>query len=114
MRINGYNDKLQGNAPLNKKPEGAQKQPAAPGSDKDGDVDVAPRTETQGEDSIEISANAQKFLVQGQGQQKAQTPVRPEAVERAKQVLQSGLYNDSGVLDKTASAIMGREFAAEA
>lgn len=48
-------------------------------------------------DSIEISQGARDLL--------GQAPVRPEMVDRARKILSSGVYNDKGVIEKTAEKI---------
>ena len=54
-------------------------------------------------------AGAQQLLEQGQ----KSGAVRPEMVDRAKAILQSGSYNDKGVIEKTAEKIADK-FNAEA
>lgn len=116
MRINGQNN-VQGTSPRDYKPEGAKGgQAPLQAQDTDGDSDRSGTPAAQGEDTLEISDNARKLLAgieQPQSQDKS-APARPEAVERARKVLQSGVYNDAGVIDKTAEAILHREFSADA
>lgn len=64
-------------------------------------------TGKQAQDTIEISARAQQFLKGEKTEQGQAAGVRPEMVARARQVLQSGTYNDNGVIEKTAAKIAG-------
>jgi len=108
MRVDGYSG-LQGTGPLDpNKKEGlagtSQAQPAgSPQLDAEHDVNLEDATDT-----IEISAKAREVLAGGAVSTANETSaIRPEAVERARKLLQSGLYNDHGVLEKTADKIAG-------
>jgi len=67
-------------------------------------------------DTVEISARANELLaarkVEKADSTEADTEVRPEAVDRARQILQSGTYNNAGTLDRTAEAL-GQLFRSE-
>lgn len=58
-------------------------------------------------DSLEISPKAQELLAKTQQKNNAAEPdlVRQEKVERAKQVIQDGSYNNRGALEKTADKL---------
>jgi hypothetical protein len=57
-------------------------------------------------DTVEISAEAQALLAGGSmPDQNQSVEVRPEMVDRARKILESGAYNDQGVLEKTAEKI---------
>jgi len=57
-------------------------------------------------DTIEISAKARELLAGGGVSNTSEAPaVRPEAVERARQILQSGTYNNAGAIERTAGKI---------
>ena len=110
MRVDANNG-VTGPAPKDPRAEAAkqserapQVEPAsAPIVDNDGDTDGG------SSDTIEFSAGAQQLLEQGQ----KSGAVRPEMVDRAKAILQSGSYNDKGVIEKTAEKIADK-FNAEA
>ncbi len=111
MRVD-VNNSINGPAPKDPRAEAAkqgekagQVVPAStPDIDHDGDTDSG------SSDTIEFSAGAQQLLEQGKG---ASGAVRPEMVERAKSILQSGSYNDKGAIEKTAEKIAD-SFSAEA
>jgi anti-sigma28 factor (negative regulator of flagellin synthesis) len=69
--------------------------PATPSTENE-QVQVNPEATTQ--DTIEISTSAQKLMTQP-------ATIRPEMVERARKVLQSGTYNDNGAIEATASKL---------
>jgi hypothetical protein len=108
MRIDCYTGQA-GGVPLDPRKDGLSK--AGQGEAVEGvqpDIkDSTPAVTSSGEDTIEISAGAQELLGPDGG------TTRPDAVERARQVLQSGLYNDKAVLEQTAEKIAGL-FSAEA
>lgn len=103
MRVDGYSG-LQGTGPLDpNKKEGlagtSQAGAAAPKVDAEsGDSGAA--------DTVEISDKARELLAGGAVSTATEmSAIRPEAVDRARKVLQSGLYNDQGALEKTAEKI---------
>ena len=109
MRVD-VNNSINGPAPKDPRAEAAKAGQAGsvvpastPEIDQDGDTDGG------SSDTIEFSAGAQQLLQQGG----ASGAVRPDMVERAKSILQSGSYNDKGVIEKTAEKIAD-SFSAEA
>jgi len=115
MRVDGYSG-LQGTGPLDpnkdKSLAGASQAGAAgtnPLIDADQDGDAGGTTDT-----IEISDKARELLAGGTVSTATETSsaIRPEAVDRARKVLQAGTYNDLGALEKTAERIADR-FSAE-
>ena len=110
MRVD-VNNPISGPAPKDPRTEGTKQSERAPqvdpattpAVDQDGDTDGGSA------DTIEFSAGAQQLLENG-----AQSgAVRPEMVDRARSILQSGAYNDKGVIEKTAEKIADK-FNAEA
>jgi hypothetical protein len=67
-------------------------------------------------DTVEISARANALLAARTAEKtdasEADSEVRAEAVDRARQILQSGTYNNAGTLDRTAEAL-GQLFRSE-
>jgi len=98
MRVNGYNGVNNPESP-ERRPEGpsrsADVQPAGVSSEPASEVSDA----EGGGDTIEISSGAKELLG------KSTDAPNPDNVERARQILQSGSYNDTGALEKTAAAV---------
>lgn len=106
MRVDAYAGQA-GAVPLDPRKDGlskaGQKDPVeAVGAE----AEKAPAVTSSGEDTVEISASAQEILDSG-------STIRPDAVERARQILQAGLYNDQAALEGTADKI-ANVFSAEA
>lgn len=110
MRVDGYKN-LQNSPARDTKaqPGGADKAGQAAAADAVNAESVvdSPEEEVNTADSVEISADAQQLLAAGNS-----GDVRPEKVDRARKVLESGSYNDRGVIEKTAERIADR-FSAE-
>lgn len=114
MRVDGYSG-LQGTGPLDPNKEKALASAAQAGAAGDtAQIDAGTAASDDATDTIEISDKARELLAGGAVSTASETTsaIRPEAVERARKVLQSGLYNDHGALEKTAEKIAER-FSAE-
>ena len=104
MRVDGYNNV--GGAPAtDPHSDGPGRVPASQRADSTHEQAVESDETHAAGDSIEISQGARDLL--------GQAPVRPEMVERARKILSSGLYNDKGVIEKTAEKI-SESFSADA
>lgn len=102
MQVDGPGS-LQSAGGLAPKPEDAKRaQQAAPVRNEPAPRDRADRSESG--DTIEISAQAQEIL-QARETESAEGSARPEKVERARQVLQSGSYNEQGAIEDTARKV---------
>lgn|SRR5688572_7636220 len=98
MRIDAYAGQTSG-VPLDPRKEGVNKAGQKdPVEGVGAEAKEAAAVTSSGEDTIEISAGAKELLESG-------STVRPDAVERAKQILQAGLYNDQAALEGTADKI---------
>jgi len=98
MRIDAYAGQTSG-VPLDPRKEGVNKADKKDPVDGVGsEVKESAAVTSSGEDTIEISAGAKELLDSG-------STVRPDAVERAKQILQAGTYNDQASLEGTADKI---------
>ena len=95
MRVDGYRNA--GNAPLTDSVSDTASRQPVQRTDADQEHGVESAEPQAAGDSIEISQGARDLM--------GQAPVRPEMVERARKVLSSGLYNDKGVIEKTAEKI---------
>jgi hypothetical protein len=89
--------------------ESAQPKNLQPAGDNDNDVDSQ-------RDTLEISSQASALLAARKSEGPApvdnNTALRPEAVDKARQILQSGTYNSEGSLNKTAEEL-GQLFRSE-
>jgi hypothetical protein len=99
MRIDAYAGQT-GAVPLDPRKDGLSKAGAKePVEGVSSDAkDGASAVQSSGEDTIEISSGAQEILAQ-------QGTVRADAVDRARQILQAGTYNDKAALEATADKI---------
>ena len=117
MRIDGYGGVKGPGVPPDPKSEGAGRANQANPNDRLDDVDKKDNPDADPTaDSLEISPKAQELLAETKQKKdapKTEDDVRPEKVERARQVLQNGLYNDKGAVEKTANAI-AKVFSADA
>ena len=106
MRVDGYTNV--GGAPsADPQSDAAAAAGRVPAQRVDSSADQAaePEDAQSTGDSIEISQGARDLL--------GHVPVRPEMVERARQILSSGTYNDKGAIENTAEKI-SESFSAEA
>jgi hypothetical protein len=102
MRVSGSSGLRGAGAPDHRKggaPEVGEGQPvnAAPQADAASNPGAGATADT-----VEMSAEA-KAILNGGVPQKSE--IRPEMVDRARKVIETGQYNDQGVLEKTAEKI---------
>lgn len=65
---------------------------------------AAPASDGQG-DRVEISSEAQAAAKRSQDAANSDTEVRADKVAAARKFLEAGLYNDQGVIDRTAASL---------
>jgi hypothetical protein len=116
MQVDGYGgiQNTGANAP---RPDDAKKAAQSNRTENERPRDVREQQSSNDQgDTVEISARANELLAARQAEKTEATgddnTVRAEAVERARQILQSGTYNNAGTLDRTAEAL-GQLFRSE-
>lgn len=100
---------LQGAGALDPRKDGAaevsQKQPVDGQSQGDSPVEQAPVAAVDA-DMVEMSAEAKALLLSGATAATEQKPeIRQEMVARARELIQSGKYNDPRMLEETAGKL---------
>lgn len=104
MRVDNNQVNLRTNSPLDPKRD-SRLDDMAPTSADDGGSQVS---SSDSGDSIEISDKARELMKASASSTPVVTDkpaIRPDMVERARKMLESGTYNDHGVLERTAGRI---------
>ncbi len=109
MQVDGYGG-IQSSGASAQNPEAAKRLAQVPRKENE-ERAVSQKKEQDSGDVVEISAQARELLQSVEAQQKveeaeaSQDAIRSDAVERARQILQSGTYNDTGKLEATAEKL---------